>query len=158
MSEHIPHDPSSNTSATNDLMHQHQSSDTAVRESVKNEPEDYINEEEDMLGPQQQQNLSQHQQPPIAAEDIKLDGFAGDDGGGCADYTLPGDSVSISSRSQAAMQQLQDTFSTFIPGMTGQNSAFLQHSNPSGGEHARPHPSFSLEGVQGKGLTQKLHR
>lgn len=96
-----------------------------------------------MLGHQQQQ----HQQ--IANEDIKLDGFAGSNAADDHSEYLSGEG-SMSSRSQAAMQQLQDTFNTFIPGMTGQSPGpgFLQP--PISSDHGRPHPPFSLEGVQGK--------
>lgn len=124
-----------------------QQSDTVSRENVKNEPEDYVNEDDDMLGQQQQHQQQQQQHQQIANEDIKLDGFAGSNADDQSEY-LSGEG-SMSSRSQAAMQQLQDTFSTFIPGMAGQSPGpgFLQP--PGSADHGRPHPPFSLEGVQG---------
>jgi len=127
--------------STSEIMQQLKS-DSSVRDSVKNEPEDYTNDDE-MLQQQQQQTQ-------IATEDIKLDGFtAGSEdgnsssagGGTSAEYTLPGDVSITSSRNQAAMQQLQDTFSTFIPGISGNNSSFLQHSGD------RSHASFGIEGL-----------
>uniref|UniRef100_A0A2P2HY22 Broad-complex core protein isoforms 1/2/3/4/5-like n=1 Tax=Hirondellea gigas TaxID=1518452 RepID=A0A2P2HY22_9CRUS len=114
-----------------------------VRDCVKNEPEDYINEDEEILGPQSQQQTQQQ----LASEDIKLDGFSGSQDDSTSDY-MGNESVSISSRSQAAMQQLQETFSSFIPGMSSQNpgGSFMPHST-AGGDHGRGHPPFSLEGV-----------
>jgi len=110
-------------------------SDSSVRDSVKNEPEDYTNDEE----------MLQQQQAQLPTEDIKLDGFpaAAEEGStSVAEYTLPGDVSITTSRNQAAMQQLQDTFSTFIPGISGNNSSFLQHSSAD-----RSHASFGIEGL-----------
>ena len=56
------------------------------------------------------------------------------------------ESVTIS-RSQAAMQQLQESFGSFLPGM-GQSPGFLPHGAT---DMPRP-PPYPLEGVQGKHL------
>ncbi|XP_076055828.1 uncharacterized protein LOC143033965 isoform X13 [Oratosquilla oratoria] len=98
-----------------------------ARDSVKNEPQDYT-EEEDMLG---------HSVEP----DIKAD--ATEDGDDRSSSFGPSESVTIS-RSQAAMQQLQESFGSFLPGM-GQSPGFLPHG---ASDMPRP-PPFPLEGVQG---------
>ena len=124
-----------------------QSDSITIREAVKNEPEDYVNEEEDPLGQQQQQQQQQPQQQ-IATEDIKLDGFtssstAADES---ADYNIGSENIS---NRNPTMQQLQDTFS-FIPMAQSSSAGFMPHSTPGSSDHSRSHPSFSLEGVQGK--------
>ncbi|KAK7077164.1 hypothetical protein SK128_009773 [Halocaridina rubra] len=99
-------------------------SDQQVRDtSVKNEPQDF-NEEEDLL--------SQSVDQDIVKSDL-----------GDEDRSFgPTESVSIS-RSQA-MQQLQESFGSFLPGM-GQSPGFLPHGAT---DMSRP-PPYSLEGVQG---------
>lgn len=100
-------------------------SDQPLRDtSVKNEPQDF-NEEEDMLNQSVDQDI------------IKSD--LGDDERNFG----PTDSVTIS-RSQAAMQQLQESFGSFLPGM-GQSPGFLPHGAT---DMPRP-PPYPLEGVQG---------
>ncbi|KAK8385378.1 hypothetical protein O3P69_012306 [Scylla paramamosain] len=99
--------------------------------SVKNEPQDYP-EDEDMLG----------SSVPAAVEPqdlIKSDLEDPDDRS-----FGPSDSVTIS-RSQAAMQQLQESFGSFLPGMGQTPSGFL----PQGATDLPRPPPYPLEGVQG---------
>lgn len=128
-------------------------------DSVKNEPEEYLNEDDDMLAQQQQQQQQQSQH--ISSEDVKMDGFssnaedtsteymsgAGGGGGGGG-----GSGGGESNRTNTSMQQLQESYSSFLPGISVQSSAsssFLPHSSAvSSADHGRAHPSF-LEGVQG---------
>ncbi|XP_064095338.1 zinc finger and BTB domain-containing protein 42-like isoform X23 [Macrobrachium nipponense] len=99
-------------------------SDQQVRDtSVKNEPQDF-NEEEDILSQSVDQDV------------IKSDVVDDDRNFG------PAESVTI--RSQAAMQQLQESFGSFLPGM-GQSPGFLPHGAT---DMPRP-PPYPLEGVQG---------
>ncbi|XP_068219510.1 protein bric-a-brac 2-like isoform X6 [Palaemon carinicauda] len=99
-------------------------SDQPIRDtSVKNEPQDF-NEEEDILSQSVDQDV------------IKSDVVDDDRNFG------PAESVTI--RSQAAMQQLQESFGSFLPGM-GQSPGFLPHGAT---DMPRP-PPYPLEGVQG---------
>lgn len=95
--------------------------------SVKNEPQDF-NEEEDMLS----QSVEHENIKTDVGEDSEERNFG------------PSESVTIS-RSQAAMQQLQESFGSFLPGM-GQSPGFLPHGAT---DMPRP-PPYPLEGVQGK--------
>ncbi|XP_047484389.1 broad-complex core protein isoforms 1/2/3/4/5-like isoform X5 [Penaeus chinensis] len=94
--------------------------------SVKNEPQDF-NEEEDMLS----QSVEHENIKTDVGEDSEERNFG------------PSESVTIS-RSQAAMQQLQESFGSFLPGM-GQSPGFLPHGAT---DMPRP-PPYPLEGVQG---------
>lgn len=99
--------------------------------SVKNEPQDYP-EDDDMLAAS----------APTVAEPqdlIKSDLEDPDDRS-----FGPSDSVTIS-RSQAAMQQLQESFGSFLPGMGQAPSGFL----PQGATDLPRPPPYPLEGVQG---------
>ncbi|KAK8754678.1 hypothetical protein OTU49_017532 [Cherax quadricarinatus] len=93
--------------------------------SVKNEPLDF-NEEEDMLSQSVEQDLIK-----TDIDDSEERSFG------------PSESVTIS-RSQAAMQQLQESFGSFLPGM-GQSPGFL----PQGATDMPRPPPYPLEGVQG---------
>ncbi|XP_071513194.1 uncharacterized protein [Panulirus ornatus] len=93
--------------------------------SVKNEPQDF-NEEEDALSQSVEQDLIK-----TDIEDSEERSFG------------PSESVTIS-RSQAAMQQLQESFGSFLPGM-GQSPGFL----PQGATDMPRPPPYPLEGVQG---------
>ncbi|XP_069186679.1 protein abrupt isoform X18 [Procambarus clarkii] len=93
--------------------------------SVKNEPQDF-NEEEDMLSQSVEQDLIK-----TDIDDSEERSFG------------PSESVTIS-RSQAAMQQLQESFGSFLPGM-GQSPGFL----PQGATDMPRPPPYPLEGVQG---------
>ncbi|KAK4320764.1 hypothetical protein Pmani_008383 [Petrolisthes manimaculis] len=96
--------------------------------SVKNEPQDFNEEEDNMLS----QNVD-HDMIKTDMEDSEDQRNFG-----------PTESVTIS-RSQAAMQQLQESFGSFLPGM-GQGTGFL----PQGAtDMPRPPPYPTLEGVQG---------
>ncbi|XP_071513175.1 uncharacterized protein [Panulirus ornatus] len=92
--------------------------------SVKNEPQDF-NEEEDALSQSVEQDLIK-----TDIEDSEERSFG------------PSESVTIS-RSQAAMQQLQESFGSFLPGM-GQSPGFL----PQGATDMPRPPPYPLEGVQ----------
>lgn len=101
--------------------------------SVKNEPQDF-NEEEDALSQSVEQDLIK-----TDIEDSEERSFG------------PSESVTIS-RSQAAMQQLQESFGSFLPGM-GQSPGFL----PQGATDMPRPPPYPLEGVQGKHLLLIIH-
>lgn len=99
--------------------------------SVKNEPQDFNNEENELLG---------HSVVDTSLREVKSDSVNSENNeernfGLC-------DSVTIS-RSQAAMQQLQESFGSFLPSM-GQNQGFLSH-----GSSDMQRQSFPLESVQG---------
>lgn len=104
--------------------------------SVKNEPQEF-NDEDDMLG---HGGTADGGAAPTA--DIKADTSVNDDGDERNNFGIS-ESVTIS-RSQAAMQQLQESFGSFLPAMS-QSSGFLSH-----GATEMPRPPFPLEGVQGK--------
>jgi len=99
----------------------------ARENSVKNEPQDFIEDEADMLIHSDTQDIIKHD----AEENSEERNFG------------LSESVTIS-RSQAAMQQLQESFGSFLPGM-GQSPGFLPHGAT---DMPRP-PPYSLEGVQG---------
>ena len=99
--------------------------------SVKNEPQDF-NEDDDLLS----HSLE-------TSDNIKSD-LHGDDNSNERSFG-PSDSVTIS-RSQAAMQQLQESFGSFLPGMGQSPGSFLSHG---ASDMPRP-PPFPMEGVQGK--------
>ncbi|KAB7505178.1 Longitudinals lacking protein-like, partial [Armadillidium nasatum] len=105
--------------------------------SVKNEPQEF-NDEDDILG------------HSVDTGDIKADNVGvstssaqsgGNEEGEDRNNFGLSDSVTIS-RSQAAMQQLQESFGSFLPAMS-QSSGFLPH-----GATDMPRPPFPLEGVQ----------
>ena len=105
-------------------------SDARECTSVKNEPQDF-NEDDDIIS----HSLE-------TTDNIKTD-IHNDENSDERSFG-PSDSVTIS-RSQAAMQQLQESFGSFLPGMT-QNPGFISHG---ASDMPRP-PPFSMEGVQGK--------
>jgi len=100
----------------------------ARENSVKNEPQDFIEDEADMLIHSDTQDIIKHDTLEENSEERNF-GLS--------------ESVTIS-RSQAAMQQLQESFGSFLPGM-GQSPGFLPHGAT---DMQRP-PPYSLEGVQG---------
>ena len=95
--------------------------------SVKNEPQDYNEDDADILISDNTQDIKQDIEENSEERNFGLS-----------------ESVTIS-RSQAAMQQLQESFGSFLPGM-GQSPGFLPHGAT---DMPRP-PPYSLEGVQGK--------
>jgi len=100
----------------------------ARESSVKNEPQDFNEDEADMLIHSDNQDLIKHDTEENNSEERNF-GLS--------------ESVTIS-RSQAAMQQLQESFGSFLPGM-GQSPGFLPHGAT---DMPRP-PPYSMEGVQG---------
>jgi len=98
----------------------------ARESSVKNEPQDFDDEADMLIHSDTQEIIKQDTE-----ENSEERNFG------------PSESVTIS-RSQAAMQQLQESFGSFLPGM-GQSPGFLPHGAT---DMPRP-PPYSLEGVQG---------
>ncbi|XP_050739829.1 protein bric-a-brac 2-like isoform X13 [Eriocheir sinensis] len=100
--------------------------------SVKNEPQDYPEDEDNMLASSAPATLEPQDLIKADLEDPDDRSFG------------PSDSVTIS-RSQAAMQQLQESFGSFLPGMGQAPSGFL----PQGATDLPRPPPYPLEGVQG---------